>query len=144
MKSSNLRRDALGICLAVVVLSGCGGSQSPSMSLAPQIAAPQSAAAGSALLVGAQPRRVNGIHIYPQRPTIQLGQSVTLHDFFHFCGFVCFGGREDAAWSSSGGSLQVIHNGKKAIFSASSPGEYTVVATYDTFTASDTVTVTPP
>jgi hypothetical protein len=28
MKTFNLRRDALGICAAVALLSGCGGSQS--------------------------------------------------------------------------------------------------------------------
>ena len=79
MKTADLGRYALGFCAAVVavcVLSGCAGSPSPSMSLAPQIAAPQSAAAGSAPLVGPLDFHCHGLRVHPRRATIQLGQRV--------------------------------------------------------------------
>ncbi len=139
MKTFNLRRDALGICAAVALLSGCGGSQAPSMSLAPQIAAPQSAAAGSALHVG--PLFFFRFRIKPHNPTIQVNQQrelrASLTDGIGWC-------KVDATWSTSGGSLQVIDGGKEAIFSASLPGKYTVGAKYNSFSDTDKVRVTSP
>jgi hypothetical protein len=57
MKLSNSGRCALGIYVAIAVLAGCGGSQSSALSAAPQIAAPQSAAASSMLRAAPLHRR---------------------------------------------------------------------------------------
>ena len=139
MKISDLGRYALGICAAVAVLSGCGGSQPPSMSLAPQIAAPQSAAVGSS-------RCLSRLFVDPRSSYRRVGRSVNLHAILrtHAIGRGCWRGGVQAAWSASGGSLQVINGGWEAIFSASLPGTYTVFATYGGLTGSAEVTVTSP
>ena len=70
-------------------------------------------------------------HVLPRRTTIQLDQQITLHDDYRNCSIAgCTNEMVNAAWSSSGGSLHVIDEGKRAIFSASSPGTYTVLARY--------------
>ncbi|MGA8100416.1 MAG: hypothetical protein WB810_17310 [Candidatus Cybelea sp.] len=138
MKTFDPRRYALGVCAVVALLSGCGGSQSPSMLLAPQIAAPQSAAAGPLIVC-------NWFHVNPRHPTILLGEPVTLRAYLKFRIYgPCGRHLVVAAWNSSGGSLQVIDGGEKAIFSASSLGVYTVVAKYNGFHSRALVTVTSP
>jgi hypothetical protein len=109
MRRWNLTRGALSFCVSAALLEGCGGSQPPSTSLPPQIAAPQSAGAGSPLCSSFC------LRVRPRRSTIRLGQQITLHDVHFECLTVCFRSREDAVWSSSGGSLQVLGKGRRAI-----------------------------
>ena len=73
-------------------------------------------------------------HVLPRRSTIELDQQITLHDDYRICSIAgCTNGMVNAAWHSRGGSLHVIDEGKKAVFSASSPGTYTVFAKYDDY-----------
>jgi hypothetical protein len=144
METFNLRRYALGICAAVAVLSGCGGSQSPSMLLAPAqaLAQPQG---NSVTPMYIRPSGCDvGLRVHPKYSTIRVNQKITIRDMFVRDIFGnCAHYRVGASWSSNGGSLRVIHGGTAATFSASSPGVYTVTATYYNI-VNATVNVTSP
>jgi hypothetical protein len=86
-----------------------------------------------------------GLHVDPKNSTIPVNQQATLYDKFKVDegGLGCHSYKVDATWRSSGGSLQVLDGGTGVIFTASSPGVYTIVATYGRQTGKAHVTVTP-
>jgi hypothetical protein len=144
MNTFDLRRDTLGICAALgicasAILVGCGGTPGGQTAFSP-----------AQTLVQPQNHRCGfyGICVYlrvsPSHPTIHVNQQRELHTVSWCNRGECHKEEVDAQWSSSGGSLQVIDGGKEAIFSASSPGVYKVVAKAGSLTGRAKVTVTSP
>ena len=118
---------------AFVGCSGPPGTQSTSASVqslfTPEQVLPQRCQYGSCYFYK--------LVIVPRKRTLKLNQKINLHDEFKSCSWRRHGhpechsvGMVPAAWSSSGGSLKVKYGDMKAVFSALSPGVYTVVAKY--------------
>jgi hypothetical protein len=138
MNARGLLFAVAGAVATTAMLGGCTGPTATQASLAP-----------AQTLV--QPQHCffycdhSALSVLPKKSTAQLNQQITLHDLLEICfKNSCYNSRVNAAWSSSGGSLQVIDGGEKAIFSASSPGPYSVSAVYEGFYATATVAVTSP
>jgi hypothetical protein len=134
----NLRLDryALGIC-ASAILVGCGGTPGgqTAFSRAQTVAQPQNhwcSPFGPCFTM----------RVRPPHPTIRVNQQQTLEAWIWGPSNGKY--QPDATWKSSGGSLQVIDGGKDAIFSASSPGQYRVVARVGALHGRAIVTVTSP
>jgi len=115
---------AVAVPIAVAMLVGCSSPGAPAaFPPAQAFIKPQFCFLGSC-----------SFHVLPRRSTIELDQQITLHDDYRICSIAgCTNGMVNAAWHSRGGSLHVIDEGKKAVFSASSPGTYTVFAKYDDY-----------
>ena len=137
----------VGGFLAALLLAACGGV-APNSSVNPLGgAAPQGGIGVPSTTAEATPRLCPERFTLPQRPRpSRLASHFKLHDNLQRWSSYrnrCFRHvRESAVWSSSGGSLQPNPKGKSAVFSASSPGLYTVVAKYAGLEGQATVTVT--
>lgn len=114
-----LRPDALGVCMAAMLLAGCSqtGSTLP-------LSKPGAAPSGIARAVPAVITR--GTNCILPSETNRRVNRWALFRFGHCAngGFVPL----PAQWSSSGGDLRVFHEHEDARFSASSTGTYTITA----------------
>jgi hypothetical protein len=137
-----------GGCLAALLVTGCGGLSPTSTASPLGIAAPQRAMG----VPGIAGSRINRAHchqfrVYPTDPSIKVNQQLKLSNLVSLGD--AYGGcdtyDEDASWrSSSGSTIQPLHRGMKALFSAVRPGVYRVRADWDGRHGRDTVTVTLP
>ena len=123
-------RWALAICVASAILVGCGGSQPLLEGSSAQTAVPMG--------------QCDRFRVQPSNSTIGINEQLTLGAYKYLRFFRCGRVPVPATWSSNGGSLQVIDSGQEALFSASSPGVYTVHAKWDNHGAKATVTVSSP
>ena len=136
-----------GGCIAALLVAGCGG-MSPSSTINPLGGvASKGAIDAPSTTAEATPRLCNRFYVIPKAATITVSQPLKLHDNLQQWDYYrnrCDESRVSAVWSSSGGSLQANPKGKSAVFSASLPGLYTVVARYPERRGQATVTVTLP
>jgi hypothetical protein len=146
-----------GTLFLAAALTGCGGPVGTQSTFAPAQSTSASAAASTRARVQPQYCVSNCVYyklrVKPKRLTIPLNHRIILRDEFMYCERygrpTCNSlGGVDAAWTSSGGSLKAKNGGKRASFSASSPGIYTVAAKYGysgrQYGGQATVTVTSP
>ena len=135
---NTLRYSALAtvaVTLTFCFFVGCESSQNA----APRV--PQNAAHVANF---ERPLVCFGLYIKPNTATIKVDQQITLRSEYKSplmrnCSIAAV----SAVWRSTGGSLQVIHNGKQAIFSSSAVGTYTVSAYWHGLKANATIMVTP-
>jgi len=135
---------AAGFAAIAAMLAGCTGTTGTQPAFAPvqTLARPQPRFVTPMYICpsGCCPDR---LRIYPGSSTIVLGQKITLHDKLATRLFQsCWRRAVSAHWGSNGGSLQVIHGWKAAVFSAPVPGVYTVTALSEGYVGHATVTVT--